>query len=112
MKVTGGTATAALGHGRWNSQTVLVLGGSVLQWTPTVHQAPRYLGLAGAANFFSLTCQSVPGSLPQVRSTYCRYGALDALGPDRGFLGYEYLVLRSCFFFFFAPEWVGPQQCH
>lgn len=70
------------------------------------HHAPgaKVPGAGWSSQLFSLTCHSVPGSLPQVRSTYCRYGALEALGPDRGFLGYEYLVLRSCFFFFSLPR--------
>lgn len=58
--------------GGGTARTALVPGGRLLQWTPTMRQAPRYLGLAGAANFFFLS----PANPSQV--LYRKYGVRTA----------------------------------
>lgn len=102
MKVTGGTATAVRAWAVEQYQVAVPSGSAVAGIAVDTHHAPgaKVPGAGWSSQLFSLTCQSVPGSLPQDRSTYCRYGVLEALGLDRGALGYEYLGLRTKLFFF------------
>lgn len=106
MKVTGGTATAVRAWAVEQYQVAVPSGSAVAGIAVDTHHAPgaKVPGAGWSSQLFSLTCQSVPGSLPQVRSTYCRYGVLEALGLDRGSLGYEYLELRTKLFFFSLPR--------
>jgi hypothetical protein len=101
MKVTGGTATAVRAWAVEQYQVAVPSGSAVAGIAVDTHHAPgaKVPGAGWSSQLFSLTCQSVPGSLPQDRSTYCRYGVLEALGLDRGLSGMStWGFVLSCFF--------------